>query len=532
MFDFKWVLLVLTYASILAVFIAAIGGAVYYPSSTFVDLTTPMYTIPIPWAQGRDGSPSSPSVQTTRIRTSEAAVAAFKTSVLKQDPRELFREYSRPASSPPPARARQNVLTISVEEHGAIGDGVTLCTKAIQSAIDACSRAIRGGHARCTVFFPKGAFLSGPINLESHVWLRIPYLVTLLFAADPGLYEVDPYPEYPSRPQYPPPPRGQHRAMLRAYNCTDVGITGGGAIDGRSLYWHFALRKMAPECKRAHHPRCAARMAMLQAAEFPQLVQFQGVDGVTIEHILITNPPGDRGMHVQYSQRVRLTKVAFTANGPSPTKGLVVDSSHDVLIHGCQFLVEGMAVTFASGVGLHGHRVSLPTDAVLVTECEFFGGEGLSLSADNAGGLRNITATSLVFNGTAAALERVQLQHKPRAKNAPMGAISILGWSSSVGGLVENVQFEHIYGEYIGTGVKIDMMTVPPSPHAGGFLRGGGIVQPHPLHLRTADTGGGAGKHTQLRRLYFRQMMFQRVMETAFRVVGHPGAPVESLFLK
>lgn len=37
---------------------------------------------------------------------------------------------------------------------------------------------------------------------------------------------------------------GVQRAMIHAYNLTDVGIYGGGMIDGRGLYWHFAMRQV------------------------------------------------------------------------------------------------------------------------------------------------------------------------------------------------------------------------------------------------------------------------------------------------
>lgn len=40
---------------------------------------------------------------------------------------------------------------------------------------------------------------------------------------------------------------GVQRAMIHAYNLTDVGIYGGGMIDGRGLYWHFAMRQVRVE---------------------------------------------------------------------------------------------------------------------------------------------------------------------------------------------------------------------------------------------------------------------------------------------
>ena len=52
----------------------------------------------------------------------------------------------------------------NVCDFGAVGDGTTLNTKAIQSAIDAC-HSDSGG----TVIIPVGNFLSGTLELKSNV---------------------------------------------------------------------------------------------------------------------------------------------------------------------------------------------------------------------------------------------------------------------------------------------------------------------------------------------------------------------------
>ena len=57
---------------------------------------------------------------------------------------------------------------ISILDFGAIGDASTLCTDAIQAAIDACS-AQGGGR----VVIPSGTYLMGTIYLRSHVELHL-----------------------------------------------------------------------------------------------------------------------------------------------------------------------------------------------------------------------------------------------------------------------------------------------------------------------------------------------------------------------
>jgi polygalacturonase len=54
--------------------------------------------------------------------------------------------------------------TFNIIEYGAVGDGKTINTLAVQKAIDACY--LNGGGK---VVIPTGIFITGTINLKSHV---------------------------------------------------------------------------------------------------------------------------------------------------------------------------------------------------------------------------------------------------------------------------------------------------------------------------------------------------------------------------
>ncbi|HRN42802.1 MAG TPA: glycosyl hydrolase family 28-related protein, partial [Vicingus sp.] len=54
----------------------------------------------------------------------------------------------------------------NIKDYGAINDGKTINTKAIQAAIDACYKAGGG-----KVIIPNGTFLSGTIKLKNNVAL-------------------------------------------------------------------------------------------------------------------------------------------------------------------------------------------------------------------------------------------------------------------------------------------------------------------------------------------------------------------------
>jgi polygalacturonase len=110
--------------------------------------------------------------------------------------------------------------TYNVRDHGAKGDGKTLDTAAIQSAIDKCFTD-KGG----TVLIPAGDFLSGTLELKSNVTLHVSVAAKLLGS--------------PKREDYSAgkgvPPGNGNIVFLFAVNAQNVTIEGKGTIDGNGL---------------------------------------------------------------------------------------------------------------------------------------------------------------------------------------------------------------------------------------------------------------------------------------------------------
>lgn len=108
-------------------------------------------------------------------------------------------------------------LTCDVTRYGAVGDGSTLNTRAIQAAIDDC--ATNGGG---TVMIPAGIFVSGSVELKSGVTLCLGQGAVLR-----GSAQLDDYPPLPFRHNE----LGQARSLLWAMNRSDIRIAGEGTID-------------------------------------------------------------------------------------------------------------------------------------------------------------------------------------------------------------------------------------------------------------------------------------------------------------
>src|SRR5208282_1706489 len=150
----------------------------------------------------------------------------------------------------------------NVKQFGASGDGKTFDTQAIQSAIDAANQA--GGGA---VILPPGMFLSGSLQMKSHVELRIEAGATLLGSASRSDYQRS-YRWY---------------ALLLADGQEDVTISGSGTIDGqgRQLAQDVIRRVKLGEF---NDPMAHSRP---NANQRPQLINFRKcrkvrVSGVTL----------------------------------------------------------------------------------------------------------------------------------------------------------------------------------------------------------------------------------------------------------
>jgi hypothetical protein len=115
----------------------------------------------------------------------------------------------------------------NVRDYGAIGDGQTLDTAALNRAITACSRA-GGGQ----VLFPPGHYLSGTLHLRSRV--------ALFFDAGARLIGTTNLAEYqqPTPPAFMPEARwGKwHRGLIVGEGVEDVTLAGPGVIDGNKVF--------------------------------------------------------------------------------------------------------------------------------------------------------------------------------------------------------------------------------------------------------------------------------------------------------
>ncbi|HZI31585.1 MAG TPA: glycosyl hydrolase family 28 protein, partial [Candidatus Binatia bacterium] len=114
--------------------------------------------------------------------------------------------------------------TYNIRDFGAKGDGATLDTVALQSAIDACSQD-KGG----TVLVPAGVFVIGTVELKSNVRLHIAAQGKLLGSGHgKDYYAADAIPLHGDATL-----EDGHVGLIFAVNAENVIVEGPGTIDGQ-----------------------------------------------------------------------------------------------------------------------------------------------------------------------------------------------------------------------------------------------------------------------------------------------------------
>ena len=123
------------------------------------------------------------------------------------------------------AQAGAAEKVFNVNDFGAAGDGQTLCTPALQKAIDAAGAAGGG-----IVLFPAGTFLSGSLQLRSGVTLQLDAGATLLGSRDAKDY-LSPSADGAGTE------RGYHE-LIHGERLHNIALRGAGTIDGNGDAFH------------------------------------------------------------------------------------------------------------------------------------------------------------------------------------------------------------------------------------------------------------------------------------------------------
>jgi polygalacturonase len=299
-----------------------------------------------------------------------------------------------------------------ITAHGALGDGKTLNTKAIQQTIDTCAAAGGG-----TVVVPSGAFVSGSIFLKQGVNFTIEKGGILK-----GSENTNDYPWIDTRiagleMKWP-------AALVNADGVSNLVLSGEGTIDGSGEPWwrrYWQARRAEKEDIDPHFkvPR-------------PRLVHFIRCEKVTVRDLLLKDS-AFWNLQLTYCDGVEVRNLKIRAPH-EPVKaassdGIDLDSTRNALIEGCDIECDDDAICLKSGRDADGLRVNRPTENMVIRNCRVGHAAGLvCFGSETAGGIRNIRISNC------------------RAENG-CGEVVRFKTRMGRGGVVEDVVYEDIQAD-------------------------------------------------------------------------------------
>jgi polygalacturonase len=242
---------------------------------------------------------------------------------------------------------------IDIRDQGAVGDGKMLCTVAIQKAIDQC--AAGGGG---TVYFPPGTWLSGTIELRSHITLKLDAGCCLV-----GSPNLDDYPKRVSKvPSY--TSRYTERSLIFATDVENVTICGQGTIDGN-----------------------ASKFSFNGWTRRPFVIRMIGCRDIHVENVAMRNSAMWMQLYLA-CQRVRIRGISVHNHVNINNDGLDIDGCRDVAVSDCVIDSDDDSIVLKSTGDRPCENVAI-TNCVLSSHCA-----ALKTGTESTGGFRNITISN------------------------------------------------------------------------------------------------------------------------------------------
>lgn len=366
------------------------------------------------------------------------------------------------------ANRKEEERMLNVCDYGVIGDGKTNNTKAIAAVVEK-AQALGGG----MIYFPPGKYLTGTIELKDNMTLYLDTGAVILGSADPADYPMI------TKDMLKGYNREGHSGLIKAFNCKNIAIKGGGTVDGQGMNWWGN-----PENE--HRPRAVQ----------PILCENVVIDGITILNSAMWT------VHPMCCKNVTINNVTIKNPSDSPnTDGINPESCSGVHISNCTIDVGDDCLTLKSGTEDDDFQKQYPCENIVVTNCIMRNGHGgVVIGSEMSGGVRNIAITNCVFSGTDRGI-RIKTRRKR-------------------GGCVEDV---------IVSNIVMDKVLVPFV--INGYYFCGAGVREDDMSLFSLENEPVTDKTPVMRNINISNIRAKNVIASAGYVYGIPEMPVEGLTL-
>ena len=294
----------------------------------------------------------------------------------------------------------------------------TLCTEAIQAAIDELAQA-GGGH----IIVPRGTWKTGPIVLKSNIDLHLNKGAVLLFTEDKTQYILpDKKGNVPSKA----------RPCISASKAENVGITGQGVIDGQGFYWrplkYKKLMKGSEEDKavwayaKSLGGKCVpngkdtlwypynlkAELGVTNIGSSPEeqenyryhLVNITDSKNVLVEGVTLRNSPK---FHLVPARIQNLIIDNITVDCPwwaQNGDAMDIGNTQVCLVVNCKVSAGDDGICMKGGVGQSGLERGPNSDLLICNDTVFRAHGGFVIGSEFSGGMKKMVVKNCFFDGT------------------------------------------------------------------------------------------------------------------------------------
>jgi len=313
--------------------------------------------------------------------------------------------------------------TFNIIKYGAVADGITLNNKAIQAAIDDCSK--KGGGV---VLVPGGFWATGSIEIKSNVNLHIKRDAVLQFTDDLNEYKI-------VEMNWEGLDGFRNQSPISATNAINIAITGSGIVDGNGDAWRMVKKdkltssqwknKVASggvlsEDGKTWYPSASSLAGVkvkkpgVKAAgetldsvrkykDFlrPNLLVLAKCKNVLLDGVTFQNSPA-WNLHPLMCENLTVRNVYaknpwYAQNGD----GIDIESCKNFLIENSTFDVGDDGICIKSGRDAEGRKRAMPTENGIIKNCIVYHAHGgFVIGSEMSGGAKNLYVSNCTFIGT------------------------------------------------------------------------------------------------------------------------------------
>ena len=348
---------------------------------------------------------------------------------------------------------------VNLEDFGAAGDGVTICTEAFRKAFEALENK-GGGHLNV----PDGIWFTGPIELKDNTDLHLGDNAVIVFSTDQNLYPI-------IDANFEGLDMRRCLSPIHAEGVKNISITGGGIINGSGDAWREVKKRKVGDDQwkdilkkggvladdgSAWYPDEGYKKARLTAGSLnrpdpgldeneiktflrPVMVSLKECENILLEGVTFENSPA-WNLHPLWCRNLTIRDITvrnphYSANGD----GIDIDGCENVYLTGSSFDVGDDAICIKSGKDEDGRRHAKTCRNLIIENCTVYHGHGgFVIGSEMSGGVENILVKDCTFIGTDVGLRFKSTRGR--------------------GGLVKDIWCENIYmKDIISYGVIFDL---------------------------------------------------------------------------